>query len=134
MQFYLGEKWWTVIGIGLYITGLFVTWPIAEMMDFGGFWEGAVVFFCLAPLVAGGGTWGVMALFDKMHQSKRKHQAALADYERDLKIYNGVKAQWDELYYCHKHDVVYTISKRAPALPEDTLQSCRLWASMGGMD
>lgn len=82
---------------------------------------------------AGAGTGIVVAVIDlimnKLNGSEDKYKAAMENYQRELRVYQGTKAQWDKLYYCHKHDVVYTTTLRETVPLDEAIGACFLWSN-----
>lgn len=66
---------------------------------------------------------------DSMKGTDEKYQAAMEDYRREMQVYAGLQAQWEKLYYCHKHDVVYTTTLQEAVPVGEAISACYLWSN-----
>ncbi len=121
--------------IPLYILGLFVGWPIAEVIAGEDSLPTTLLgLFCLGPLAGGIAGFLLMMIVNNLNGSKEKYQNALKDYQDNLRVYNLLLTQWNELYYCHKHDVVYTLSRRQPVPADEAINHCIRWGMEAGKE
>ncbi|NSW54248.1 MAG: hypothetical protein HPY85_17230 [Anaerolineae bacterium] len=93
-----------------------------------------VIFGCIIGGVVVGLVGGLAIaivgnIADSLKGTDDLYNAAMEGYRKEAAAFAGLKAQWDNLYYCHKHDVVYTTTLREAVPVEAAISACRLWSS-----
>jgi len=68
---------------------------------------------------------------NQANDTKGKFKTAMDNYQNELQAYLRVQYQWNELYYCHKHDVVYTPKLRKAVPVDQAISACYTWAKTG---
>ena len=89
--------------------------------------------FCYSPIIAGVGTWLIWLLLDTINHTNGKFRKACEDYELDLIFYNLAKKEWDELYYCFKHDIAFSLSRREPIPADKVIDTLYDWVNENGI-
>lgn len=74
-----------------------------------------ILLYILTSLINGGGN------------AKKKDEEANKKYEKEIEIYDNIRKMWNELYYCHKHDVVFITGKDEYAPADDVWKACKYW-------
>jgi hypothetical protein len=121
-DFEIGERFFTGIFGAVYLAAIVPIWGFADAGSNAG--SVLLVLFCITPLVAGVGAILIAWLIHKAMGSNEKYQHAMEKYKEEMLIYDKTSTHWNELFYCHKHDVVYTLSKRKPVPVKDAIPYC----------
>ncbi|MPM45334.1 hypothetical protein SDC9_92021 [bioreactor metagenome] len=130
-QFEAPGCWGWVAGILGVIGATAILWKIEPYNDL---WDGigsgflaCGIWLLLATIIGGGAGFLGMSIGNSMNDSKEKFTTAMGIYNNELLIYQQAKAQWDELYYCHKHDVVFTPKIRQAVVVDHAIEACYRW-------
>ncbi len=107
------------------IVGLLVLFVMGAIYDEVG--EG-LVFFIIGGLVL----WVVVTiqfanLVNKLNHSAEKDKKSNEAYQAELNIYEQAKVVWENLYYCHKHDVVFCAGLNHHMPVEKSWAACLEW-------
>lgn len=118
-----------ILGVAIAIAILWNIEPYGDLFDgIGSGFLGCFIFILLAGILGGGLAAAGTAMANSMNGTDEKYETAMGIYNNELQIYQKAKAQWDELYYCHKHDVVFTPQLRQAVVLDHAIEACYRWS------
>lgn len=123
-EYFPGSIGFAIIFFPLWLLGAYLTGR--ENYDFG---PTMLALFCYGPIVATIGGFLVISVINSLNGSSEKFQAANEKYDSDLPIYQSAYKQWENLFYCHRHDVVYMMGSKQFAPSKETWAACIRWGA-----
>ncbi len=119
-----------ILGVVITIAILWNIEPYGDLFDgIGSGFLGCFIFILLASILGGGLAALGTALANNISGTNEKFDTAMGIYNNELNVYLKAKAQWDDLYYCHKHDVVFTPKIRQAVVLDHAIEACYRWGA-----
>jgi hypothetical protein len=83
----------------------------------------------LGGIVTGIAVWGIQTLVNNLRGVSEEDRKAEEKYQSQMKIYNSAKMTWGNLYYCHRHDIIFLEENKDYAPKDEAWQACVRWSS-----
>lgn len=90
-------------------------------------WTSDIFFFAACLVVFVLIIWGLTSMVNFLNKSKEKDRNAQQEYQVGLADYQAGLMAWNELYYCHKHDIVFIPGSKEYEVKEKSWQACVKW-------
>jgi transcription elongation factor Elf1 len=116
--------WVVYVIVGFLVLAVLV--PISEEIGEGLLVE--ILINCGGGLILTiAGVLGLASLVNRLAKTDAKEALKNEKYQAELAVFNNAKAKWDDLFYCHKHDIVYLPGRKDHAPSAEVWKACGDW-------